>query len=241
LILKYLLDNNTIDIAEIEKYSKRVTKESLKISLDNLIKQDIISSSRINLDQMSEDLKEYLEDTLNYGINRFDYEFGDFEGEYKLYGNYYKEQVPLLLNKPIMSMQLKGTYFFDDATYVFVGLKKDKSKEERTNYKDKFISSKVFQWESENNTTFGNRVGKAIQNTKKIHLFIRKMDDEDGITLPFTYFGTGHYENIRASQVVNKSNGEVYPTLMTDIVLDNEVPEEYYLDFNIPEDDKNGK
>ncbi len=236
LILKYILENNKVDLEEIEKYSKRVTRESLKIAIDNLSKQEIILSNKINLDQLSDDMKDYLEDTLNYGINRFDYEFGDFEGEYKLYGNYYKEQVPLLLNKPIMSMQLKGTYFFDDVTYVFVGLKKDKSKEERTNYKDKFISSKIFQWESENNTTFENRVGKAIQNTKKIHLFIRKMDDEDGITLPFTYFGTGHYENIRASQVVNKSNGEVYPTLMTDIVLDNEVPEEYYLDFNIPED-----
>ena len=34
-------------------------------------------------------------------------------------------------------MFMKGTKFDDGTTYIFVGLKKDKSKQERTNYKDK--------------------------------------------------------------------------------------------------------
>ncbi len=113
-------------------------------------------------------------------------------------------------------------------TYVFVGLKEDSSKEERLNYKDKFLSNKVFQWESENNTIVENSTGTKLLNTKVVHLFVRKVDEQDGITLPFTYFGTGRFSNMRKS----KNNG--YDTLLFDIILDNEVSKEYYLDFEIP-------
>ena len=69
-------------------------------------------------------------------------------------------------------------------------------------------------------------------------LFVRKMDEEDGITLPFTYFGTGSFTNPRESFVkaLNK-DGTVssVPTLLFDIVLDKEVSREYFFDFEIPE------
>ena len=120
-----------------------------------------------------------------------------------------------------------------------MGLKKDKDKQERTNYKDRFISSKIFQWESENNTTVDNSIGKKLLNTKVVHLFIRKMDEEDGVTLPFTYFGTGKFTNMRTSYVETKdSKGNPYkaPTLLFDVILDEEVLEEYHFDFEIPED-----
>ena len=132
----------------------------------------------------------------------------------------------VLLEKSLLFM--KGTKFDEEGTtYIFVGLKKDSSKEERLNYKDKFLSSRVFQWESENNTKVDNSVGKKIINTKLVHLFVRKVDEQDGVTLPFTYFGTGKFANMR----VTKNN--LYDTLTLDIVLDNEVSEEYYLDFEI--------
>lgn len=135
---------------------------------------------------------------------------------------------------------MKGTKFDNDGnTYIFVGLKKDKDKQERTNYKDKFLSSKVFQWESENYTTKTSAIGQRLINTKVVHLFVRKMDEEDGITLPFTYFGTGKFTNMRDSNVeVLNDDGtkELSPTLLFDIILDNKVDEEYYFDFEIPND-----
>ena len=135
-----------------------------------------------------------------------------------------------------MDIQLKGTYFDKDTkeAFLYVGLKKDKTKQERTNYKDRFISPSIFQWESENNTTKGSRVGKLLLNTQIVHLFVRKVDEEDNVILPFTYFGTGRFENIRESSVINATNKEEYKTLLFDISLDNEVPEEYRLDFEIP-------
>ena len=186
-------------------------------------------------------MKPYLADLVQYGLSRYDIEFGDYDGEFKLYGNYYKEQIMRVqLEEALMFM--KGTKFNPNGdTIIFVGLKKDKAKEEKTNYKDKFISPSIFQWESENNTTIDNRIGKKIINTKKIHLFVRKMDDEDGITLPFTYFGTGVFSNVRESFVNTiNSKGVRYdaPTLLLDILLDNPVPEEYHFDFEIPEEIK---
>ena len=136
------------------------------------------------------------------------------------------------------NIKLKGTYQNENTrnTYIYVGLKKDKAKQERTNYKDKFISSKVFQWESENNTTESNSMGLKLQNTKKVYLFVRKMDEEDNIVLPFTYFGTGRFTNMRNSHVVDQKTNAIYKTLLFDIELDKEVPDEYHIDFEIPQD-----
>lgn len=131
---------------------------------------------------------------------------------------------------------LKGTYFDTSTndTYIYVGIKKDKTKQERNDYKDKFIDKNIFQWESENNTTLDNERGNKLKNTKQVYLFVRKMDKEDNIILPFTYFGTGKLTNVRESQVIDKKTKEINKTLLFDILLDNEVPEEYFIDFEIP-------
>lgn len=131
---------------------------------------------------------------------------------------------------------LKGTYFDTSTndTYIYVGIKKDKTKQERNDYKDKFINKNIFQWESENNTTLDNERGNKLKNTKQVYLFVRKMDKEDNIILPFTYFGTGKLTNVRESQVIDKKTKEINKTLLFDILLDNEVPKEYFIDFEIP-------
>jgi len=59
------------------------------------------------------------------------------------------------------------------------------------------------------------------------------MKKEDGVTLPFTFFGTGHFTNMRESYT--EEEGKKLPTLLYDIVLDHRVPEEYHLDFEIVE------
>jgi hypothetical protein len=124
-----------------------------------------------------------------------------------------------------MNIKLKGTYIYETGNiFIYVGLKKDKAKQERTDYKDKFISPEIFQLESENNTTRDNNMGIKLLKTNKIYLFVRKIDDEDSIQLPFTYFGTGKFENVRDSKVIDKTNGNEYKTLLFDIRLDNPVP-----------------
>lgn len=238
LIINYLLHHNEINMDNLIGYNSRVNETTLKNAIKVLTEKEVLKDGKFKIDSI-QNIREYLEDLIQYGINRYEIEFGDFEGEYKLYANYSKEQTMTSINrKYTMDIKLKGTYPDESTgnTYIYVGLKKDKAKQERTNYKDKFISSKVFQWESENNTTESNSMGLKLQNTKKVYLFVRKMDEEDNIVLPFTYFGTGRFTNMRNSHVVDLKTNAIYKTLLFDIELDKEVPEEYHIDFEIPQD-----
>ena len=240
LIINYLLHHNEINLNKIIGYNSRVTKETLDNAIEFLTNKGVLVNNQLSVDNIS-NIKDYLEDLINYGINRYEIEFGDFEGKYKLYANYSKEQTMTSINrKYTMDILLKGTYFDTETgdTYVYVGLKKDKAKQERTDYKDKFISPSIFQWESENNVTTDNSIGLKLKNTKNIYVFVRKMDDEDNIILPFTYFGTGKFTNMRESHVKDQKTGAIYKTLLFDIQLDNTVPEEYFVDFEIPSEIK---
>lgn len=240
LIINYLLHHNEINIDKIVGYNSRVTNETLNNAIQFLTNKEVLVNNQLSVDNIS-NIKDYLEDLINYGINRYEIEFGDFEGKYKLYANYSKEQTMTSINrKYTMDILLKGTYFDTETgdTYVYVGLKKDKAKQERTDYKDKFISPSIFQWESENNVTTDNSIGLKLKNTKNIYVFVRKMDDEDNIILPFTYFGTGKFTNMRESHIKDQKTGASYKTLLFDIQLDNTVPEEYFVDFEIPNEIK---
>lgn len=238
LIINQLMQYQEINLNDLIGYNSKVNINTLKHAHKMLSNKEILSNDKLNVN-ISTELEKYLMDLLQYGLSRYDIEFGEYEGDFKLYGNYYKDQIMRIqLEEDLMFM--KGTKFNQNGeTIVFVGLKKDKDKLEKTNYKDKFISSSTFQWESENNTTETSATGIKLLNTKKVHLFIRKMDDEDGITLPFTYFGTGQFTNMRKSYVDTldyKGNPYKASTLLFDIKLDNIVPDEYRFDFEIPED-----
>ena len=240
LILRQILNHEILDINELVGFNKNVTDKTLNHALYMLKKEKILNGDNtLNIDAIKDDFVEYVNDLIDYSIERYNIEFGEYEGMFALYRNYYKEQIMRVqLENALMFM--KGTKFAENGvTYLFVGLKKDKDKQERTNYKDKFLSAYEFQWESENNTTETNSVGIKLKNTKTVHLFVRKMDDEDGITLPFTYFGTGKLTNMRTSSVLSLQKDESYkdvPTLLYDVQLDNKVPEEYWFDFEIPEE-----
>lgn len=236
LIVKGMLNDNLTDYKTLIGYNSKVTKETLDNAYYLLKKNNIIVNDKLNLKSIRDELNIYLNDLLNYGITREENEFGEYEGKFKLYRNYYKEQIQMVRLREA-TMSVKGTEFdtSTNVTYCYVGLKKNDNTEDRLKYKDKFTSPNVFQWESETNTTKDSAVGKKILNTKVVHLFIRKVKEEDGVTLPFTYFGTGRFNNIRDSFVEEK--GKRIPTLIMDIELDNKVPSDYYLDFNIPEEE----
>ena len=208
IILKQLLQDKKIDLKELIHYYDNVTIESLTHAYTNLEKKRIINNQAIDLTKVGKELYDYLQDVINYGITRYETEFGDFKGYYKLYANYYSEQITMiLLNDGVLQ---RGTYFdkieANDA-FFFVGLKKDD--EGKLNYKDKFLSPTVFQWESKKDTTTENAEGKKLLSTKVVHLFIRKMNSEDNITLPFTYFGTGRLTNMRDSFTEEKGQKNI--------------------------------
>lgn len=233
LIIKQVLENQ-IDFDLLTKEYKRVNTYSLKTAVDNLISRKVIINSnpyKLNYKKgKGTAFEDFLVDLLEYGLERYENEFGDFEGPFKMYGNYQKDKIMMEIDGKQYSY-MQGTKYDtkNKITYVFVGLEKDKVAKGNFDYKDKFLSPSIFQWESVNKTTKDNAEGKKLLATKIVHLFVRKVDEEDGIVLPFTYFGTGKFTNCRDSQNDDK------PTLMFDIELDHEVDEEYRFDFQVPE------
>lgn len=227
LIIEQAIKEHTIDLKRIEGINEHITDKTLENAYNNLKSLDLVENNEINLTNIEDgEFKDYLLDTLNYGIVRYNREFGEYTGLFKLYRNYYKEQASrIMLKNGILQ---KGTYYEDDIAYIFAGIKK--GEEGRLNYKDKFINNKIFQWESIANVSESEK--EHLRNSKKVHLFIRKMESEDTVTLPYTYFGLGTFTNERDSYT--EEDGKRHSTLLYDIVLDDEVPEDYYIDFEIP-------
>ena len=106
--------------------------------------------------------------------------------------------------------------------YVFAGLKKDASLDEHLKYNDKFLSPDVFQWESINDISDKDEAKQKA--AKRVFVFVRKVNMENGITLPYTYVGTGHLENPRKDVTTNGS-------ILYDIHMDNPLPQELQEDF----------
>ena len=227
LIIEQAIKEHTIDLKRIEGINEHITEKTLENAYNNLKSLGIVENSDIDITSIAEgEFKQYLLDTLDYGIVRYNREFGEYKGLFKLYRNYYKEQASrIMLKNGILQ---KGTYYEDDIAYIFAGIKK--GEEGRLNYKDKFINDKVFQWESIANVSESEK--EHLRNSKKVHLFIRKMENEDTVTLPYTYFGLGTFTNERDSYT--EEDGRRHSTLLYDIVLDDKVPEEYHIDFEIP-------
>lgn len=229
-IIKQLIDEHQYDKNSLLQNYPSTSVESLDHAYNILMKKNILNNPEVDFTRLRDDLKEYIEDTLEYGMTRYSNEFGDFKGYYKQYANYYSEQITMAIRKE--GIWQLGTYFNvieKGDTFIFAGLKKGDVG--RLNYKDKFINSSVFQWESRNDTTINNSEGKKLIDTKKVYLFVRKMKEEDGVTLPFTFLGTGVFTNMRNSYT--EENGKIHDTLLFDIVLDNPVPKDYHLDFEI--------
>lgn len=227
LIIEQAIKEHTIDLKRIEGINEHITDKTLENAYNNLKSLGLVENNEIDLTNIEDgEFKDYLLDTLNYGIVRYNREFGEYKGLFKLYRNYYKEQASrIMLKNGILQ---KGTYYEDDIAYIFAGIKK--GEEGRLNYKDKFINNKIFQWESIANVSESEK--EHLRNSKKVHLFIRKMESEDTVTLPYTYFGLGIFTNERDSYT--EEDGKKHSTLLYDIVLDDEVPEDYYIDFEIP-------
>lgn len=166
--------------------------------------------------------KEYLLDVLTYGLTRYAAENGS-DCSFRLWQNYRMDQVQLkLLKNP--GYTAVGTYYYDDFVVIFASLKKDLDEADKLNYKDKFLEPAIFQWESMAHLPKSDYA--KLNASAYTHLFIRKVSDENGIVLPFTYVGKGKLTNCRATE---NGNG----TYLFDVIMENELPDYLQYDFGL--------
>ena len=90
--------------------------------------------------------------------------------------------------------------------FIYITLiKSDMEKDHR--YNDYFKSDIHFHWQSRNTTTQSNDPGLDIinhENIKKdIHLFVRKVKQVEGRTLPFTYCGKIKFLDVSGNGPIN--------------------------------------
>ena len=164
---------------------------------------------------------EYLQDLLDYGLTQYSARYAESRDEFLLWQDYRQDQVLLKILDNPKHNQL-GTYYKNGKMYVFAGLKKDASQQEHLKYKDKFLAPDVFQWESIAHITAKE---EACQHAaKQVLLFVRKVSAENGITLPYTYVGTGHLENPRKNVT---ANGSILYDIHMDIPLSEELQEDF--------------
>lgn len=171
--------------------------------------------------EREQEYEAYLQDLLNYGLTQYEARYAETKEDFLLWQDYRQDQVLLkILENPKHNQY--GTYYKDGNMYIFAGLKKDASLDEHLKYNDKFLSPDVFQWESIARISAKD---EALQRTaKRVLVFVRKVSAENGITLPYTYIGTGHLENPRKDVTTNGS-------ILYDIHMDNPLSQELQEDF----------
>ena len=164
---------------------------------------------------------EYLSDLLQYGLTQYEVRYGDSTDDFILNQDYRMDQVLLKILENPRHNQL-GTYYKNNNMYVFAGLKKDANIQEHLKYNDKFLTDDVFHWESI--ARISAKEEELQRKAKNLFLFIRKVDTENGITLPFTYVGTGHLTNKKKGETANGS-------ILYDIKLDKPLDADLMEDF----------
>ena len=74
---------------------------------------------------------------------------------------------------------------------------------------------------------------QALRMCKYVHLFIRKVDEEHGIRLPFIYVGEGYFSNERKQEKIDTTTGKENTTYLYDIPMNEELPDYLQYDFGL--------
>ena len=219
-----VLSGKFFDKAESIKYEKSL----LVLQKNALAFNDDLKKCLIN-DHIS---LSWLSDLIRYNLLRYQREFGSFDESLpflKLYHEYSMRDIALLCGykKTHSAFRGQGLLTLDYPNYyIFVNLHKDANIKESINYKDKFIRSDIFQWESPNSTTQESEVGRNLiygeERGVKLYLFVRKFEEIEGITQPFMYLG-----EVFTYKDTVKNNKPI----MMEFGLRNPVPEDIYRDF----------
>ena len=223
-LLGRTLSKDEIHVALLEEIpDNRI--EQTEHALRFLAENDVIAEShgmmKLNCDDEPE-FREFVTDLLEYGITDFIARYrGENEDDFLMWQDYRQDQALLKILENPKHNQL-GTYYKDGNMYVFAGLKKNRAEDDPLNYKDRFLSSGVFQWESI--ARISKTEEEKQKQAKQVFVFVRKVKEENGITLPFTYVGTGKLMNPRKGATTNGS-------ILYDIHMNQGLPDYLMDDF----------
>lgn len=226
LVVKHLLNGITSENVIRQLVSNEIvgyTDEQLNHALRFMREGSVIQQSEGVVSfccSIDPEFVEYVSDLLEYGLSQYSARYQNDE-EFLLYQDYRQDQALMKILENPKHNQI-GTYYKNGNMYIFAGLKKDSSIQEHLNYKDKFLDSETFQWESIAHIRADEE--RKQRESKQAFVFVRKVESENGITLPFTFVGTGRLHNPRKDATTNGS-------ILYDIHMDSPLPDDLMEDF----------
>lgn len=183
-------------------------------------------------------LNKWITDTIEYAILRYDDEFGRTDYGFpflKPYAKYNMQRsiAPLCMyEKKHSSFRGSGINYFAETNYfIFVDLYKEDVKKPTQNYNDYFVTPSVFHWEGPDddrhswtqNHKVMNKLINHRSNNIRLHLFIRKFKEVEGVPQDYIYLGD--------CEVFQKSiPRELVSPVPMDMAI-HELPPELYNDF----------
>jgi hypothetical protein len=181
-----------------------------------------------NIIELIKDIKacEHIANSVNYGIYRYENEYGAhklFLPDLVLYQQYNMRDTALVANytKKHSAFRGQGLIPYKNDFFLFIELHKNES---AIQYRDRFISDTIFQWDSPNSTSPKSGQGIKLIDHKKLginlHLFVRKFKEIDGVSQPYIYIGK--------ADVI--SHTEQNPILFQ-MKLHNRVSNDIYIEF----------
>lgn len=253
VICQYLLNNVSISVEqallELTKYLDSPSLEAVKHSFSFLSQKFFDSSEKKKFNKllMVEEngkliltqrtrsvfndvkLKPWLSDILHYGIIRYEQEFGSKDYGYphfKLYYQYKMRDTALLSNysKVLSSFRGSGLITNGKEYFLFINLHKGADIKETINYQDKFLTTKVFQWESPNTTSQNSERGqdliKNFERNVSLHVFVRKFEEIERVSQPFIYLGKAFCQSAEGDKPIRML-----------LAFEHEVPGDLYYEF----------
>lgn len=221
-LTKYLINPNFDDLSHSIKHlqgklfnnsDKSRYKTPLSLNRDIELSDEFANCIR------DKKFREYLSISLEYGLRRYQHEFGRVETKYpsfKLYYQYELREITQIAQYPSIYVIQSGVSLHNRHYYLFISLNKGNVRTE-VDYKDKFIDQKTFQWESPNNTTWVSNTGSNLINHQErgisIHLFVKKGGKNSDIySKKMVYLGMAdviHYEHEKPIRFILKLHQEV--------------------------------
>lgn len=222
-----VLSGKHADSSELSKFNKAFCEQigntiQLNKQLINALKNNPLSQAFLTL----------AKDTINYAIVRYLEEFGREDYGYpflKLYHGYTMKQPALASNYQKAISSFRGSGLLTNCKpdyFIFVDLYKDENIREAINYKDKFFTPSIFQWQSPNDSRrdrgSGYEIIHNIEQKNNLHLFVRKYSEIETIPQPYIYLG-------KVNTHPDSAKGDKPITMV--FALENEIPPDLYEDF----------
>jgi len=233
-ILKYLISNESCDIENISKfinkYLEKVSKRTIEHAF-SFLNQEYFDSAQISrflklvelrdkklfktkeFEEILKDKrkKEFIEDSLNYGILSYEESFGikDYGMPFlKLYEKYNMLNIAQLCNFNKIHSSFRGSGFlkFENDFFLFITLEKDKYSK-ASKYINTFFDKQHFSYVSKPSHSQDRGDGQRLCDNKKygvkLHIFIRKFSHVDKKVQPFIYLGLANCVEYKDNKPIN--------------------------------------